>query len=123
MMTAGRDAILVIIEPVHERFDGDGKNIRGADEFAPRPESNAVNQAALVRAYDRTQFIRVEQGAIGDPIHRLIEVNMAGDVGRHAKALNEKRDPTAVGMTAWDRFEVAHVCASANLAGHRFDAV
>jgi len=106
MMAAGRDAILVVIEPIHERLDRDGKNVGGADQFAPSPGANVAHEAAFLRADDGTKLIGIQQRAIRNLSHHLIEIDMASDVCCHAEALDEQRDPAAIRMAAWNRLEI-----------------
>src|SRR5258708_4191350 len=99
-MAARGDAVLVVIEPIHEWFDGDGKNVRGTNELAAGPEADAIDQVVLFRADDGAQFIGIEQRAVRNLIHRAIEINVPCDIGGQTEALNKKRDPPAIGMAA-----------------------
>ena len=121
-MTTGGDTVLIVIETVHKRLDGDGKNVGGADEFAACPETDAVDEVVFFGADDGAQFAGVEQSAIGNLIHRLIEINVTRDIGSQTEALYEQRNPAAIGMAAWNRFEITCLCAPVYLCGKSFDA-
>src|SRR5690349_3015941 len=104
MMATSRDPVLIVIEPVHERLDGDGKYICGTNKFATSPKPDAIYKTASFRADDVAKLLGIQQRAIGNPVHRLIEINVARDVGGHTEALDEERNPTTVGMAARNGF-------------------
>jgi hypothetical protein len=89
MMTTRRDAVLVVVEPIHERLDGNGKDIRGADELPAGPHANSVQQALFFGVHNGSQFLRIQQRAVGGAVHRLAKVNVSRNVGRNPEPLYE----------------------------------
>src|SRR5438034_385133 len=111
-MATGGDAVLIVIEPVHEGLNRDGEDITRTNELPARPETDAADKIVAVGADDGAQFPGVEERAIGDLIHYLIQINVTRDIGCHAKSLDEQCYPAAIRVAARDWFEVSNLRAA-----------